>query len=36
MERNIIINEFGNPAKNFGIILKNLEEIAERTDTPIQ
>ena len=36
MGKNIIINEFGNPAKNFGIILKNLEEIAERTNMSIQ
>ena len=36
MKRNIIINEFDNPARNFGAILKDLEQISEKRGIPVQ
>lgn len=36
MKRNIIINEFDNPARNFGAILKDLEQISEKNDITVQ
>lgn len=36
MERNIVINGFDNPAKNFGAILRDLEEIARKNSMSVQ